>query len=436
MTAEAEIRRRIHQRKAITFAEFMDLALYWPDGGYYTSAAPSRASGDYYTSPMAHPAFGALLALQLFQMWQLLDRPRPFTVVEMGAGNGLLCRDITSYSGHIDQGFNASLRYVCLDRRLTPGEERRSSRAFRVASAGIPFRGVRGCFLSNEFLDAFPVHQVRVANGRLMEVYVALDQDDLVATLGVPSTPELADRLRGLDLDLVEGQTVEINLGLDRWAEAVATALDAGFVLSIDYGHPAAQLYSAEVRPRGTLTTYYRHIQTDNPFRRVGQQDISSQVDFTSAARAQRSAGLEMLGITTQGRFLNNLGLDRFRNRLPPPGLPPGAWQENRAGLMDLVRSGGLGEFKVMVQGKNAGHPRLWGWDPPGGSPVDLLVDLAVDLIDLVEKLELPLLTPQHLSRREGRYPPGEFEPELDDLWPPVDESADESAGDDPPSIF
>ena len=78
MTAEAEIRRRIQQQGAITFAEFMELALYWPDGGYYTSAQPFGASGDYYTSPMAHPAFGALLAVQLYQMWQIMGRPKPF----------------------------------------------------------------------------------------------------------------------------------------------------------------------------------------------------------------------------------------------------------------------------------------------------------------------------------------------------------------------
>jgi SAM-dependent MidA family methyltransferase len=427
MTAEAEIRRRIQQKGTITFAEFMDLALYWPDGGYYTGVSPAGVSGDYYTSPMAHPAFGALLALQLFQMWQLLHRPRPFVVVETGAGNGLLCRDITSFSGHIAQEFHAALRYVCLDRRLAAGEELCASNASRIASAGIPFKGVRGCFLSNEFLDAFPVHQVRVAQGGLMEVYVALHEDKLVATLGELSTPELSDRFRGLGLDLAEGQTVEVNLGLDSWAEAVATALDAGFVLSIDYGHPADQLYSAEVRPRGTLTTYYRHIQTDTPFRRIGRQDISAQVDFTSAARAQTGAGLEMLGITSQGSFLNNLGLDRIRNRLPSAGLPPGTLQANRAGLTDLVRPGGLGDFQVMVLGKNVGRPKLWGWDPAVG--------LAVGLKDLVDQLNLPLLTPRHLSRMEGRYPPGEFELELGDRWAPADTSVDESEEYRPPPL-
>ncbi|MDA0734476.1 MAG: SAM-dependent methyltransferase [Chloroflexi bacterium] len=418
MTAEAEIRRRIHQQGAITLAEFMDVALYWHDGGYYTTTEPFGASGDYYTSPMAHPAFGALLAVQLFQMWQLLGSPNTFTVVEMGAGNGLLCRDIIAYSSHISEEFQSSLRYVCLDRRLAVGEERNSNRAFRVASAGIPMKGVIGCFLSNEFLDAFPVHQVRVDGGRLKEVYVALDGDNLVETLGELSTPRLLDRLKGLNIDLAEGQTAEINLGLDGWAEAVSTALDAGFVLSIDYGHPASELYAAKVRPRGTLTTYYRHIQMDAPFRRIGQQDISAQVDFTAVAKAGEDLGLDTLGSTTQGHFLNNLGLGRFRSGLASLGLPPAALQANRAGLVDLVRPAGLGDFKVLVQGKNVGRPSLWGFEPAEG------------LLELIERLDLPLLTPQHISQLEGRYPPVEYELALGDLWP----WGNESPEDDSPS--
>jgi len=414
MTAEAEIRRRILRQGAITFAEFMGVALYWPDGGYYTTTEPFGASGDYYTSPMAHPAFGALLAVQLFQMWQLLCSPKVFTVTEMGAGNGLLCRDITTYSGHLSEEFQASLRYVCLDRRLLAGEELGSSRTSRVAAAGIPLKGVNGCILSNEFLDALPVHQVRVDGGRLKEVYVALNEDNLVETLGEPSIPDLSDRLKDTSINLVEGQTAEINLGLDNWAEEVSTALDSGFVLTIDYGHLAADLYSAEVRPRGTLTTYYRHIQMDAPFRRVGQQDISAQVDFTSVVQAGSAWGLDMVGYTTQQHFLDNLGVGQFLSGLGSLGLPPTALQANRGGLIDLVRPTGLGNFKVLVQGKNVGRPNLWGVETDKGSR------------KLIENLELPLITPQHISHLEGRYPLGGYEFSLDDLWPSGKDFADD----------
>ncbi|HZA23191.1 MAG TPA: SAM-dependent methyltransferase, partial [Dehalococcoidia bacterium] len=410
MSAEAEIRRRIHQKGPITFAAFMEIALFWSEGGYYLSQEPFGASGDYYTSPLVHPAFGALLAVQLLQMWRLMGRPNPFQVVEMGAGNGMLCRDIISYVQHLSPEFQRSLCYVCHDRRACSGAEKGLSNTSRIVTFNVPLRGVKGCFLSNEFLDSFPIHQVRKQQGRLQEVYVALESDEFVEVLGEPSASELVLRLECLGIELVEGQTVEINLGLDQWAEEVASALESGVVLTVDYGHSATQLYSAEVRPRGTLTTYYRHTQTDAPFRRIGQQDMSAHVDFTSVINAGSRAGLEPMGLTTQGRFLHNLGLGRFLPRLPTLGLSNRESQANRAGLVDLARAGGLGDFKVLIQAKNVGQPRLWGLQHS---------DEAANLID---DLPVPLLTPQHLSLLEGRYPQAEYEVELEDLWPQTDD--------------
>jgi SAM-dependent MidA family methyltransferase len=280
----------------------------------------------------------------------------------------------------------------------------------RIVSSGIPLRGVKGCVLSNEFLDSFPVHQVRKHQGRLQEVYVALEGDEFVEMLGEPSTQELSQRLERLGIELAEGQTTEINLRLDQWAEEVASALESGFVLSIDYGHPAAQLYSSEVRPRGTLTTCYRHVQTDAPFRRIGRQDMSAQVDFTSVINAGRRAGLKPMGLTTQGGFLHNLGLGNFLKRLPALGLPISQAQANRAGLVDLARPGGLGDFKVLVQAKNLGQPRLWGFEHSN------------EAADFINSLPVPLLTPQHISLLEGRYPQAEYEVKLEILWPQTED--------------
>jgi SAM-dependent MidA family methyltransferase len=410
MSAEAEIRRRIHRKGAITFAEFMEIALFWPAGGYYLSGEPFGASGDYYTSPLAHPAFGALLAVQLFQMWRLMGCPNPFHVVELGAGNGLLGRDITNYGQHLSPEFQRSLRYVCQDRRVHSGAEKEVLNASRIVSSGIPLRGVKGCVLSNEFLDSFPVHQVRKHQGRLQEVCVALEGDEFVEMLGEPSTQELSQRLERLGIELAEGQTAEINLGLDQWADEVSSALDKGFVLTTDYGHPAAQLYSSEVRPRGTLTTYYRHVQTDAPFLRIGRQDMSAQVDFTSVINGGHRAGLEPMGLTTQGGFLHNLGLGNFLKRLPALGLSISEAQANRAGLVDLARPGGLGDFKVLVQAKNLGQPRLWGFEHSN------------EAADFINSLPVPLLTPQHISLLEGRYPQAEYEVKLEILWPQTED--------------
>ena len=409
MKVEAEIRRRITERGPITFAEFMELALFWPGGGYYLADCPIGSTGDYYTSPHVHPAFGHLLAVQLFQMWQLLGRPDPFTVVEPGAGNGILCRDVAACGLTLPQGFTRSLRYVCLDRRAARGMETSLPDGgpipgiSRIAATGLPLQGVLGCLLSNEFLDSFPVHQVTLQEGKLHEVYVTVTDQELGPCLGEPSSPALAERLEGLEIDLAEGQTAEISLGVGSWAQEAAECLEAGFILTVDYGHLAAELYSPQTRYRGTLTTYYRHTQTDSPFKSIGRQDITAQVDFSSVVRAGRRGGLEPLGIVPQRQFLQHLGLDRMVQRLSASDLTQRTIQANRAGMLDLVRPGGLGDFKVLAQGKGVGRPELWGLSP---SP---------EAAALVDGLTVPLLTSQHLRWLEGRYPTSEFE--FEELW-------------------
>ena len=406
MNAEAEIRRRIAARGHITFAEFMEVALYHPNGGYYTSGERVGAAGDFYTSPAAHPAFGALLAVQLFQMWQLLGQPEPFTVAEPGAGNGLLCRDIVGAAAGLPGGFHHALRYVCLDRRARAGYERGLPGVSRVAAGGLPLRGMVGCVLSNELLDAMPVHQVTMERGRLREVYVTLDGDGFAAQTGQPSTPLLAQRLAGLGVELSEGQTAEVNLALESWAEAAALALERGFVLTVDYGRPAEELYSPEERFRGTLTTFTAHLQTDRPLERVGQQDMSAQVDFTTLARTGAQAGLDFLGYASQSAFLRNLGLGQLERR-PLIGSPRQA-QASRAGMWELAKPGGLGDFKVMVQGKNVGKPELWGFSPSEQAQ------------DMAAQLPAPLPTPEHLDLLASRYQAVEVEFEMawDSLWP------------------
>ena len=405
MTAEAEIRRRIAAFGPITFAEFMEATLYHPDGGYYTSGERVGAAGDFYTSPSVHPSFGGLLAVQLFQMWALLGQPDPFIVAEPGAGNGLLCRDIVTAAAGFPDRFCRSLRYVCLDRRPNPGCEQGLPGVSRIVSSGLPLRGMVGCVLSNELLDAMPVHQITMAQGRLREVYVALDGETLVTQTGEPSTPLLAQRLAGLGIELVEGQTAEVNLPLGGWVEAAAQSLERGFVLTIDYGRPAGELYSATERLRGTLTTFAAHLQTDRPLERIGQQDMSAQVDFTTLARAGAQAGLDFLGYANQAAFLHNLGLGQLERR--PPTGPPRQAQASRVGMRELAKPGGLGDFKVMAQGKNVDAPELWGFHP------------SEQAADLAAQLPAPVPTPEHLDLLAGRYPAREVEFEMtwDALW-------------------
>ena len=419
MTAEAEIRRRINQRGAITFAEFMELALYWPGGSYYVTGEPIGPAGDFYTSPLVHPVFGALMAVQLFQMWRLLGQPDPFAVVELGAGNGLLCRDIVAAASGLPQPFPHCLTYVCLDRRRSKGVEANlhsgspPSNVSRLAAAGIPFRRLVGCFISNEYFDAFAVHQVTMEEGKLLEIYVTQEGGEMVTQTGELSDPALAERFDNLGLVLEEGQTAEVNLHLDDWGEELASSLETGFILTVDYGGPASELYSPEKRFRGTLTTFYKHVQIDSPMRHVGRQDITAQVDFTSLANAGRAYGIETLGLSSQAQFLGRLGLPSMQQRLRRLNLPQNAAQANRAGMLDLARPGGLGDFKVLAQGKGVGQPELWGFNA-----LDTADDEAAALVAaLVNNMPVPLLTSQHLSLLQGRYPSGELDFDLDRLF-------------------
>lgn len=406
MDLEIEIHRRIRERGKITFAEFMELALYWLEGGYYTNPDNIGASGDFYTSPGAHPAFAALVCVQMFQMWTLLDRPRTFWVVEMGAGNGLLCHDLISYSEHFPAEFRDSLRYVCLERRITPGQEADLSAGFRskvqrLAASGIPLTGIEGCFLSNELVDSFPVHRVTMRDEELNEVYVALEDGALVEVLGPPSVPELKERLDSLEVVLSEGYTTEVNLAIDPWLQEVSSAMLRGFLLTTDYGYRASELYSPE-RRRGTLTCYYRHTQTDQPYQRLGKQDITAYVDFTSLAENGERYGLESLGFSTQRGFLQNLGIQRSMAQLRSFGLNQREADANRMGMLDLIRQGGIGEFRVLCQGKGVGTPELWGFTTSEAIETEL------------GELPVPLLKSHHMPLLQGRYPNSYVEWEAD----------------------
>lgn len=379
--AERAIRRRIARHGPITFAEYMARALYGP-GGYYTRRS---VGADYYTSPQVHPAFGALLAVQLFHYWQLLDRPEPFAVIEPGGESGLLGRDVSRAAAHLPEGFAGSLRYIVADRhrpaRQTPGD----TAAIVADALRLPFRGVVGCVLSNELLDALPVHRVRMEGGALRELYVGIESDvadgyegSLIEVAGDPSDPDLERRLSEIGVNLRDGQTAEICLLLDDWASSVAGSLDAGFVMTIDYGRSAADLYDPVQRPHGTLVTYRAHRQTDSPLADPGRQDITAQVDCTSAQTAGERAGLTTLANISQGQLLTGLGLQTIRRNGPSPGSGAAGWitipvgsegelpdaladpfaqpaDESRdwlTGLTHLVRPGGLGDFRVLIQSK------------------------------------------------------------------------------------
>jgi SAM-dependent MidA family methyltransferase len=352
----AEIRRRLAETGRLTFAEVMEIALYHPMGGYYTNHVTLGPQGDFVTSPEEHPAFGALLARQAAQCWQALGAPAECTVCEIGGGRGTLAASFLTYAHDALPEFAAALCYLLIDRspRLLALQRERLA-PFSAQVSWLPElpASLEGLILSNELIDAFPVHRVIQRTYGLRELYVIEDDDTFVWHEGALSTPELADYFTRLEVQLVEGQRAEVNLAAPAWMRAVAQALARGFVITIDFGHLGKELYRHD-RQGGTLLAYRDQRVTDDVLGDLGCQDLIAHVDFSTLVDTGRENGLAPLGLVTQHHFLLDLGLEGWIAALDTLPLAPSQRTLNRRALLALVQTedDGLGDAKVLVQAK------------------------------------------------------------------------------------
>jgi SAM-dependent MidA family methyltransferase len=357
---------RIRSDGPISFADFMRECLYHPVHGYYSRASPRRF-GDYYTSVDVHPIFGRLLARQFAEMWELLGSPRPFVLIESGAGVGRLAGHILDFSARALPEFYAALEYVAVDRsgaRRAEHEARLADHvaAGRVSSANeVPRAIPAGCIFSNELLDALPAHRVVVEHGALREIFVGFENERFIEVLGKPSAPALEQYFHEQGITLKDGQQAEVCLEACDWIESVGRALERGFVLTIDYGHEARALYD-EYHNRGTLLAYRDHAVSEKLFDAPGEQDLTSHVNFTALDLWGRSEGLVRTGLVTQSQFLVALGRENEFADLYEPGETEMEKLRARLLLKNLIHPEGLGEkFQVLVQHKGIAAPRLTG---------------------------------------------------------------------------
>jgi SAM-dependent MidA family methyltransferase len=352
----------IRERGPLTVAAFMEFALYDSDFGYYARAARrSGRAGDFFTSVDVGPLFGELLARQIIEMAALLG-PQ-FDLVEAGAGNGRLSADILRTIRHRDPALYDRLRLHLVevsaqaraDQRTALGE---TSVRLASSSADLP-ANCEGVLVANELLDAMPVHQVVMRDHELREVYVERRGDRLATVEGPLSTPALREYLEREHVALEPGWRAEINLRAAEWTQHAVRALKQGFMILIDYGHPAAELYSVG-HSAGTLTTFSRHTMAgsersgDLPawLERPGQQDITAHIDFTGVQHAAEREGATPLGFLDQTYFLLGLGAAEI----------DAADLKTRLALKTLLMPGGLGStLKVLILGKNVGTPTLLG---------------------------------------------------------------------------
>ncbi len=351
----------------ITFAEYMALVLYHPEHGYYaTKAVNIGRQGDFFTSPHLGADFGELLAEQFFQMWEILEQPVPFMILELGAGQGLLAADILEYLYRHYPDFFEVLDYVIVERSVAMRNEQQQrlhSLPLRWATLEeIPADSITGCCFSNELVDAMPVNQLVIAGGQLREIYVTTgDGTGFVEVTGEPCTPRLAEYFDLVSIELPStaypaGYRSEVNLAALDWLGMIADRLQRGYLLTIDYGYPARRYYTP-ARPQGTLQCYYRHRHHDNPYINIGRQDITAHVDFTALELWGEVCGLQKIGFTQQALFLMALGLgDRIAalstggSGMEAQGLE--SLLRRREALHQLIYPLGLGGFGVLVQSK------------------------------------------------------------------------------------
>ena len=356
------LQRRIDAEGVITFHDYMETVLYHPQHGYYTTREPMGRQGDYLTSPEVDPIFGSLVAKQLQELWELMDRPPRFDIVEQGAGTGLLARDILRRTRRRAPDFADALGYRIVD--VSASLKRRQAETlaeYEVEWSDDLPQKIEGCLLSNELLDSFPVHRIVHRDGQLMEIMLTHEDGQFEEVTG-PPTARIAEYFADLGFWPGDGCVAEVNLQAVEWMASAAQALERGLVLTFDYGYPAEELY-APWRHDGTLLCFYRHNPSSDPYARVGKQDMTAHVDFTTLIRTGESHGLETAGFTTQSRFLAALGIGAGVANVAKES--PEALEEyysRRRAVQVLIDAAGLGRIRVLAQSRGFATPSLVGF--------------------------------------------------------------------------
>ncbi|MDP3298018.1 MAG: SAM-dependent methyltransferase [Thermodesulfovibrionia bacterium] len=389
---------KIKKQDLITFETFMDMALYYPGLGYYTSPdLKIGRKGDFYTSPHLHKIFGAMIGKQLEEMWEIIERPSVFHAVEIGAGAGYLCKDILDYlkTREIFQSLNyiiVEINPVMIEKQKEllsnppnppfikvmtrrGGERGLLDEKVKWISSLRELNNIRGCIFSNELLDAFPVHVVEIVNedypsptplpqregvrGRVKEIYVAFDGNKIIELKQDISSIDIINYIKEFSIDIPNGYRTEINLKIKDWLKEISEILHEGFVITIDYGYTAKEYYDEE-RSKGTLLCYHKHRMNENPYENIGKQDITAHVNFSSLKKWGEEIGFKTIGYCPQGTFLISLGIDEVITELYGNSLD---YESEILKIKGLILPQGMGEsHRVMIQYKGERLPTLRGF--------------------------------------------------------------------------
>jgi SAM-dependent MidA family methyltransferase len=348
------IKEEIRRSGPIPFSRFMERCLYDARHGYYTSsAARLGVRNDYFTASDVGTGFGRCMARQIAEMDEILGRPDRFSIEEFGAGRGLLARDILDAMPELGGDLSRRLRYTVVERSpALRASARRLVPEARVVAPDRCGRGHVGCVVAVELFDALPVDRVRRRDGRLREVFVGLDAGSNLVEREQDPERDVLEMASRYGAAREEGHEAEVATAVPVLFDAVQSSLHRGFVLIVDYGHPASMLYGGSY-PRGTLLAYHRHATNEEFLHRVGEQDLTAHVNFTAIEDRARERGLALVGRTTQDRFLIANGLiGTFQPREEDRPHDPARVRERLCNLQ-LIHPLGMGRrFQVLVLSK------------------------------------------------------------------------------------
>jgi SAM-dependent MidA family methyltransferase len=343
----------------------MAAALYDEREGYYRRADRprwGRDGGDYRTSPERTPLFAATFARYFAALHDELGAPPRWAILEAGAGAGDFARvALETLERDHPRVFQATRYYIdetSEDARLR-ARENLSAFADRVEFCRNDWHGLSfapGVIFSNELLDAFPVHRVRMRGGRLRELCVAVDEaGDFCWSEQEPTSARLEEHFARPCVALAEGHVAEVNLSAGEWIERAAAVLQRGYVVTVDYGAEAGELYQSMQRRDGTLRGLREHQFVADVLAHPGEHDLTTTINWTQIRRAGEAAGLETISLERQDEFLLRAGVLDQLERLTSNLDGDAERMRLRLGAREMILPGGMSQsFQVLVQIKRA----------------------------------------------------------------------------------
>ncbi len=341
--------KKIEETGPITFADFMNIALYNTKNGYYTAGkAEIGKHGDFYTSPHVHSAFGEVIGNFILKAIKYL-KPDKFTIVEIGSGKGYLAYDILNHislcSEHIE-----TINYVIIEKNNNSFIEElgKFNDIIKIYNNISELENnIDGVILSNELFDSLPFHKIIYKNDNLKEYYVDYCNGEFTEIIDDLSDSQISSYLERYNLNFCNLKQLEVNLFAKEYINRISSTLNTGFLLTIDYGFLAEELFSNE-KTEGTYRCFYKHTINTNTYENIGNQDITADVDFSNLILAGNETGLEKLIYTTQAQFLVDWGiLDIYEKYLKKD-------EKGAHAIKNLFLPGMMGNyFKVLIQTKN-----------------------------------------------------------------------------------